>query len=111
MPPFQHAFSYKNDKAYSRAIDDQGLYFVMESMDINISKIRFEIRSEGQPPRPVSIPSAITIVLADSLQPAARVGNEFFILTWFGNYVVLRGDAAIFKIYNQQQQAIQPIAL
>jgi hypothetical protein len=101
--------TYQDGEEYSRAIDDQGLYFVMEGMDVNIFKIRFELRSEGHPPQAVSIPDDVTIIVANSMQPAARVGNEFFILTWIGSYVILRGEAAVFRIYNQQQQAIQPM--
>ena len=94
MPQFQGCFSYKNNNDCSMPLDDKGLFFVMETMDINIAKIRFETRTDGQPPQPVPIPANISIILANTvpLQPAARVAEEFFILTWIGNYVILRDE-------------------
>eukprot|EP00955_Chlamydomonas_euryale_P041445 351979-Chlamydomonas_euryale.AAC.2 len=44
MPPFSGTFSYKNDNRYRRLIGD-GVHMVMERLDPNIAKIRFEVNN------------------------------------------------------------------
>lgn len=102
-------FSYKNDNIYRRTMGhDYNYDMVIEKMDANIAKIRFENTGDHSP---LAIPQGINVVMADTMMPAARVGNEFFIITWFGNYLMLAEDgAAIFKILNQQSQNILPVA-
>eukprot|EP00798_Chlamydomonas_sp_ICE-L_P005767 gene5767-biopygen4752 len=115
MPPFSGTFSYKNDNLYRRLIGD-GVHMVMERLDPNIAKIRFEVQhpvaedTQAEAPiiyQPIQIPEGVTLIVADSAIPAARIGNDFFIVTWIGNYLVLRGGNVLFRIFNQQSQAIQ----
>jgi hypothetical protein len=116
MPPFSDSFSYKNDNLYRRPIG-AGVHMVMERLDPNIAKVRFEVQVPGPedaqgnaPPiyQPIQIPDGVTVIVADSAIPAARIGDDFFIVTWIGSYVVLRGGNALFRIFNQMSQAIQP---
>jgi hypothetical protein len=106
MPQFSGTFSYKNDIMYRRSIGN-GEQLVIERMDPNIAKIRFELEVGNAP---VDIPDGVTVVLATSMAciPAARVGNEYFIVTWISNYHVLRQGDALFNIFNQQSHTIQP---
>jgi len=115
MPPFSGTFSYKNDNLYRRLIGD-GVHMVMERLDPNIAKIRFEVQhpvaedTQAEAPiiyEPIQIPEGVTLIVADSAIPAARIGNDFFIVTWIGNYLVLRGGNVLFRIFNKQSQAIQ----
>eukprot|EP00798_Chlamydomonas_sp_ICE-L_P018156 gene18156-biopygen27111 len=115
MTPFSGTFSYKNDNLYRRLIGD-GVHMVMERLDPNIAKIRFEVQhpvaedTQAEAPiiyQPIQIPEGVTLIVADSAIPAARIGNDFFIVTWIGNYLVLRGGNVLFRIFNQQSQAIQ----
>jgi hypothetical protein len=104
MPPFAGTFSYKNDNIYRRSCGE-GVVLVMERVDPDLAKIRFEREPDNQS---IDIPVGFSVIHAGAVSPAFRVGNEYFIVTWTANYVVLRGEEALFNIYNQKSQAIMP---
>lgn len=105
MPPFKGAFSYKKDKVYRTPLGN-GQQLVVERMDPSIAKLRFELESDNTP---VNIPECISIVIADSMIPAARVGDEYFIITWMSDYILLKDGEAYYKVFNQKSHAIQRI--
>ena len=109
MPLFQGSYSYLNNNDYCRAIPgNTSLEMVIQPMDNNIAKVIFRDTS-SDPPAPVNIPEEVDLVDAVSLAPCARVGQEFFIITWVASYTLTYNKRAAIQIYNQKQQAIQPV--
>ena len=104
MPLVDGTFSYKDDRLYRRSIGN-GQQLVIERMDPNIAKLRFELEAGNAP---VDIPDGVSVLLSPTMAPAARIGNAYFVITWISSYHVLRNGEAIFSIVNQQSQSIQP---
>lgn len=97
-------FSYQSDEPYRRSIGE-GQQIVIRRLDPNIACIGFEMEDGNVP---IPIPDGVSVVLSETAIPSARVGDEYFVVTWIGNYHVVRNGEALYEIYNQQSQAIQP---
>lgn len=105
---FRGSYSYKNQNQYARAVEDT-LFLVIDPGDNNLAVMRFDRRLEGANSQAVDIPANYHLLDAHTQQPVLRIQQQW-VITWVGDYDLNRdGDGVILRIFNQKQQAIQPV--